>query len=105
MTHDARTLKDSLAGFSEAASAPDIWGLELVPAGERPREFDTVFMARSRFEDHCGILASTPDGPLILHCIKDAGVVLDTPLDMALRGFSRLTWYRRKGIEWAGHTT
>jgi hypothetical protein len=99
ITRDADNFRECLAGFSEAEKIPDIWGLVPLSENERPREFDTVFMARSKYQDHCGIMASTPDGLLVLHCIRDAGVILDAPMDMAMHGISKLTFYRRRGTD------
>ena len=73
-------------------------GFKRLPDGERPREFDSVGFARGRFEDHCGIGVQTADGLLILHCLKTAGVVLESPIEALSRGFSRLAWYRHEGI-------
>jgi hypothetical protein len=105
ITRDGSDLTDCVTGLGEAAGNPGIWGLDRLPEGAAKREFDCVFMARVRYDDHCGIAVRTADGMLIMHCLQTGGVVLDAPIDLLARGFSRLTWFRRRGLEWAGRIT
>jgi hypothetical protein len=73
-----------------------LFGLIPLKDDDPKEEFDVVFMARSRYEDHCGVAAKTTDGLLILHCLQDGGVVLESPYDCLNHGFSKLLWYRYK---------
>jgi hypothetical protein len=76
------------------AMAPKVFGLRPLDDDEKPQEYDTVFMARNKYDDHCGIGVQTIDGLLIMHCLRNSGVVLDNTLDLIGRGFKKLTWYR-----------
>ena len=66
--------------------------------GEPRKELDCVFMAKSRYEDHCGIAVATSDGLLVMHCLQSLGVVLESPLEAMSHGFSRLNWYRHEDL-------
>ena len=77
----------------------DIFGLLPLPAGAELQDFDSVFFGRaSKYEDHCGIIALTLDGPMILHCLQGAGVVLDSFNDAKALGFARLLFYRHRDM-------
>jgi hypothetical protein len=80
------------------AMTPERFGLRPLTAGERPVEFDSVFMARVKYEDHCGIGAQTADGLLILHCQQGVGVVMDSQAELMGQGFRHLTWYRHREL-------
>jgi hypothetical protein len=71
-----------------------LYGLRPLLENEQRREFDVVFMARSRYEDHCGLAAKTKDGLLIIHCLQSCGVVMESPHEVLGWGFSKLIWYR-----------
>jgi hypothetical protein len=75
-----------------------LFGLRELGPGEARREYDCVFMAKSRYDDHCGIAVNTLDGLMILHCLQTSGVVMETPLETMTYGFRRLNWYRHKGL-------
>lgn len=91
---DARVLKDCLESMM-----PDYYGLIPLPNGEEPREFDSVFLARNRYEDHCGIACMTSDGLLILHCQQRVGVHLSSIGEMLALGYQRLRWYRHRDMD------
>lgn len=86
---DAKSLRSCVKAFD-----PAFFGLGRLAEGERPREFDTVFMGRAKYVDHCGIVAETRDGLMILHCLQDLGVVLDTPWEAAAQGFEKIEYLR-----------
>jgi hypothetical protein len=90
-------LAGCIGTLREAAVNPALWGLARVPEGERPRDLDVVFLARLKFEDHCGLAVDSGDGLLVLHCIQGGGVVLDDLFSLAARGFPRTHWFRRAG--------
>jgi len=77
---------------------PAIFGLKPLAQDESPRDFDCVFFARSNYEDHCGLVAKTPDGLLILHCLQGAGVVMERPLEALARGFREIIYYRHERL-------
>jgi hypothetical protein len=75
---------------------PAIFGLEPLESNAHLKDFDCAFFARSKYEDHCGICVMTLDGPLILHCVQGAGVVLENENEAKARGFKEITWYRHR---------
>ena len=78
---------------------PEIFGLRPLAEGEKIKDFDCVFFGRaSKYEDHCGLAANTPDGLLILHCLQNCGVVLESPAEAKARGFQRLIYYRHESL-------
>lgn len=82
------------------AMRPGFFGLEALPPGERPREFDVAFFARARDRDHCGVACMTADGLMILHCVQRSGVLLDSLA--ALRGcygFRDVGWFRHRDTD------
>ena len=81
-----------------AAMAGGRYGLSPLPPENDPREFDVVFLARAKYDDHCGLAVNTGEGLMILHCQRGAGVLLDSPFDLAVRGYRRLSWYRHSEI-------
>ncbi|MDR1660426.1 MAG: hypothetical protein LBR94_08855 [Desulfovibrio sp.] len=91
---DAGILRDCIAAMS-----PDGYPLEKLPDGEHPRDFDICFLGKARYLDHVGIGARTADGLLILHCMQGAGVVMDSPAELAAMGFTRQRWYRCTRLE------
>jgi hypothetical protein len=86
---DANSLKSSLKAFS-----PSLFGLRALREDEQPREFDIVFFARSKYFDHCGVLADTQDGLMVLHCLQSCGVVLESQNENLTHGFKKLEAYR-----------
>lgn len=80
------------------AMTPGRYGLRPLGPDEEPREFDAVFMARVKYDHHVGLGALTGEGLMILHCLEEAGVVLESPADLRGRGFQRLSWYRQTGL-------
>lgn len=82
-----------------AAMVPERHGLYPLQPGQAPIEFDAVFMARVKYDNHVGIAAQTTEGLMVLHCMQGAGVVLESPGELAGRGFRRLHWYRQRGLE------
>lgn len=75
---------------------PEHYGFRRLGSDESPRDFDCVFMARSGHDDHVGVAAQTGEGLMILHCLKGAGVVLNTPAELRGQRFTRFTWYRHR---------
>ncbi len=88
---DAAILNQCVANMQ-----PAIFGLAPLENSAHLKDFDCAFFARSRYEDHCGICVMTLDGPLILHCVQRAGVVLENEMEAKARGFKEINWYRHK---------
>jgi hypothetical protein len=95
---DAMKLSECVKAFQSR-----LFGLIPLKELDEKKEFDVVFMARSRYEDHCGLAANTTDGLLILHCLQSAGVVLESPYECLENGFSKLYWYRYHDLTLNGH--
>jgi len=74
------------------------YGLAPLKQTDRPRNYDSVFMARGKFDDHCGIAAGTVEGLLVLHCLQGVGVVLESVGELAGRGLKHLSWYRHERL-------
>ena len=91
---DANDWRECVAEFS-----PALFGCRPLAEGENPREFDVAFFARGRYLDHCGVAVQTIDGMLILHCLEGPGVVLECLGDVMARGYSKMGWFRHKGME------
>jgi hypothetical protein len=66
---------------------------------ERPREYDVVWMFRRSDPDHIGVYAETPDGGLVLHCLRGHGVVLDSPFELRAQGWKALQFMRHEQAE------
>lgn len=88
---DAAVLSQCVANMR-----PEIFGLVPLADNAQLKDFDCAFFARSKYEDHCGICVMTLDGPLILHCVQGAGVVLENESEAKARGFKGITWYRHR---------
>jgi hypothetical protein len=71
---------------------------DLVPVEGQPREFDIAYAIRATRRDHVGIGAQTVEGLLILHCIRGAGVTLQSPAEMLGTGFRKIEWYRHERL-------
>lgn len=83
-----------------AAMQPEIYGLRLLAAHERPRTFDVVFFARAGRADHVGIVCESTDGMLALHCVQRMGVRLDGLDDLrGAWGFRRFIYWRHVDID------
>ena len=93
---DALDLRDCIM-----AMKGERYGLRPLDTDEKPREFDSVFMARVKYVDHVGIGVQTTDGLLVLHCLRGAGVVLESPGELRGRGFRRLDWFRHQELPYA----
>lgn len=91
---DARVLRDCLDSMR-----PEYYGLLPLPEDAAPREFDSVFLARSKYEDHCGIACMTADGLLVLHCQQRVGVHLSSPGELLASGYRGLRWYRHRDMD------
>ena len=92
---DARVLRACVA-----AMRPGAFGLEALPPGARPREFDVAFFARARDRDHCGVACMTDEGLMILHCIQRSGVLLDSLAVMrGCYGFRDVGWFRHRDAD------
>jgi hypothetical protein len=90
---DAEKLSECIRAFR-----PEIFGLMELSEDEVIKEFDCVFMAKTKYPCHCGIAADTADGLMILHCLENGGVVLHRVFELASLGFSKLIWYRLKQL-------
>ena len=87
---DPRILRDCVNNMGDPAF------YDLVPVEDSPREFDIAYLIRATRRDHLGIGAMTPDGLMILHCIRNAGVIMESPFEMLGTGFRKIKWYRHK---------
>jgi hypothetical protein len=90
---DAMDLTERVLAFTAG-----VFGLRPLGDDEPRKEFDCVFMRKTRYEDHCGVAVRTADGLLILHCLQRLGVVLESPLEVMGQGFSHINWYRYKDL-------
>lgn len=91
---DASDLRQCVEGMKGGR-----YGLEPVGTDRQPKEYDSVFMARAAFLDHCGIAVQTVEGLMVLHCLQGGGVVLDSLADLRGRGFNRFFWHRHKELD------
>lgn len=89
---NAERLVDCLAEIGR----PGHYGFRPLEAAESPRDFDCVFMARAAYDDHVGVATMTAEGPLILHCMKGAGVMLNSEAELRGQRFTRFTYYRHE---------
>lgn len=74
------------------------YGLRPLTEGESVRELDVVFMARNKYDDHCGLAVETAEGLMTLHCQQGAGVLLDSVFDLESRGYRRFKWRRHEEL-------
>lgn len=78
---------------------PELYGLVPLKEGENPREFDTVFLSRNKYDDHCGIACQTVEGLLILHCENIAGVHMSSLGELKASGYRQFNWYRHRDMD------
>lgn len=91
---DASDLRQCIGAMSGS-----MYGLTRLEPDQYPGQYDVAFMSRAKFDDHCGLAVETSDGLMILHCQQGAGVVLDTPFELMVRGFRQVRWFRKLGEE------
>jgi hypothetical protein len=90
---DAGKLKDCIRAMDAE------YGLYRIIDGRSPREFDVVFLGKGRFTDHCGIMARTTDGLLVLHCMQGAGTCLDSLTELTAMGFTKQFFARHPLVD------
>lgn len=62
---------------------------------DKPQDGDAVLMARNRVPVHIGtwVIANNTGG--VLHCAEPAGVLYQTPQNLRMSGWGRISFYRR----------
>jgi len=64
------------------------------------QEFDVIFLGRRRDAAHCGIMANTGEGLLVLHCLQGHGVCLDRIMEIQqVYGLQKKFLARHPGID------
>lgn len=92
---NANRMRDCMRGME----TPGHYGLVPLAAGEPPRDYDIVYMARTNRPHHVGLAVKTADGLMILHCQEIIGVSLDSLSGLAGMQYMRsFYWYRHETL-------
>ena len=65
---------------------------------QRPREYDAVYMTRSRLPDHIGLWTEPDARGGILHALEHVGVVFSRASSLRAIGIHILAFHRPKGL-------